>query len=801
VASQGPQYGGTIVDDSSVGTVVWSNPSYAGPSDNQYATASIAAKAGTLYSHYLKCTNFGFTIPVGATINGVVVTVERKASVSANANYAIDYVLKITNGVTTGTNKANTGTKWPTTEGTASYGSSTDLWGLSLTYSDVNNSGFGVLLQIKLYSATSNGAAVTAYVDSIQVTVYYTASTTYKQSLTIAVTSVLNLKTRISKIVSISEVASPVITVGKLFRKSLSLFSGSSALIFSLKTLSKNLSSTLVSLINLSKAKTFYRTLSVLSNTVSSFVRKIFKSVSVSSISTASIQKGKMFSKSLSLFSTATSTLKSSVRKIIPLITYGISSLKLGLTLGRSLSVREVSNVLLAHIKTAYKTLSVISSSILSILKGFTLKRSLLSTSPANSTLTSRKTFSEFLSAVSYSVLSLIKRLDFKKSFSVSSLPQPFLAPRATFYRAISVIEGSIVSLFKRLYFKRSLFASVISFSVLAKRISKSLLVVENSLLTLFRRIEKRISLSVISFSGAVLNSVKTFHRTIQSLSLSVSNLIKLRTFYRSLSVVSSVSVSLKSFIKKVLSIVSNTLPALTKKIGNLLSVPVTSVLELIPRLITVGFTQVLLSVQNVSSVSLNLVKTLYRVLLSTVVSVSNIKKSIGKRIGVISYSAVNFSKRIFKTFFLSVISLSSLKASKTLKVVFFLASLSISRLLKSFSKEISTISLSWASIYPKLSKNLSAVSFSMAQIETRLGIYLQAFANSFASFRKTISKVIFYVSSAIPVFDPGGVTKIYLSVISAGKVLINRIRFVISGIVLLKLRVNTFTSKLKVRK
>lgn len=30
-------------------------------------------------SHYLKATNFGFTIPVGATINGILVEIERKA--------------------------------------------------------------------------------------------------------------------------------------------------------------------------------------------------------------------------------------------------------------------------------------------------------------------------------------------------------------------------------------------------------------------------------------------------------------------------------------------------------------------------------------------------------------------------------------------------------------------------------------------------------------------------------------------------------------------------------------------------
>ena len=67
---------GTVVDSDATGTVAWTNPMNATTSDNVYATISCP----TGISHYLKATNFGFSIPTGATINGIVVEIERKQS-------------------------------------------------------------------------------------------------------------------------------------------------------------------------------------------------------------------------------------------------------------------------------------------------------------------------------------------------------------------------------------------------------------------------------------------------------------------------------------------------------------------------------------------------------------------------------------------------------------------------------------------------------------------------------------------------------------------------------------------------
>ena len=68
---------GTMADDSTIGTITWSNPDNAKASDDSRSIANHVSAAST--SHYLKATNFGFSIPAGSTIDGIVVRVERVA--------------------------------------------------------------------------------------------------------------------------------------------------------------------------------------------------------------------------------------------------------------------------------------------------------------------------------------------------------------------------------------------------------------------------------------------------------------------------------------------------------------------------------------------------------------------------------------------------------------------------------------------------------------------------------------------------------------------------------------------------
>jgi hypothetical protein len=68
-------------------------------------------------------------------------------------------------------NKADTATNWPTTDTYASYGGSSDLWSETWTPADINDVDFGVALSVV---QAGDDYGVTASVDHIRITVYYT---------------------------------------------------------------------------------------------------------------------------------------------------------------------------------------------------------------------------------------------------------------------------------------------------------------------------------------------------------------------------------------------------------------------------------------------------------------------------------------------------------------------------------------------------------------------------------------------------------------------------------------------------
>jgi prepilin-type N-terminal cleavage/methylation domain-containing protein len=146
---------GTITDDASFGTVAWSNPGNAMSSDNVYATVVLAAEN----SHRLKATDFGFSIPAGATIKGIITEMKAK-TLSGNVSFGYG---RVKNGITGGVGGAG----FSTTENYISLGSSSYLWNTTWTPSDINNSGFG------FYVYTNNLSTDTVYIDHIRITVYY----------------------------------------------------------------------------------------------------------------------------------------------------------------------------------------------------------------------------------------------------------------------------------------------------------------------------------------------------------------------------------------------------------------------------------------------------------------------------------------------------------------------------------------------------------------------------------------------------------------------------------------------------
>lgn len=163
--SQGPLGPGTGADDATAGNKVWTNPGNITAEDGVFAACTSIILP--VISHYLKATNFGFSIPAGATINGILV--EWKTQNSGGT--FTDNSIKIVQGGTISGNENANGTNWPRTLQYVGYGSSTDLWGLSWASSDINSSGFGAVASVNVPGSTS-----TLQVDYVRITVYYTAA-------------------------------------------------------------------------------------------------------------------------------------------------------------------------------------------------------------------------------------------------------------------------------------------------------------------------------------------------------------------------------------------------------------------------------------------------------------------------------------------------------------------------------------------------------------------------------------------------------------------------------------------------
>lgn len=144
---------------------LWGNLPGATADDNSFANSQI----GGSLSRDLLATNYGFSIPANAIINGIQVIIGRRAnrsnSLSDNKLY-----LRI-GGIATGTNKALPSTIWSTTETVANYGSNSDLWGTTtLTPAIINAANFGVVLAV----INNKDEDTTASVNYIQITVTYT---------------------------------------------------------------------------------------------------------------------------------------------------------------------------------------------------------------------------------------------------------------------------------------------------------------------------------------------------------------------------------------------------------------------------------------------------------------------------------------------------------------------------------------------------------------------------------------------------------------------------------------------------
>ena len=166
MASEGPRSGGTFANDASVGALAWNSPGNALASDNVRSNC-FRGTSGSVTSNYHKSTNFGFSIPAGATIDGIFVEFER---LKLNSE-VVDSAIRIVKGGVIGSTNKSVGASWPSTEAYNSFGGVSDLWGETWTPTDINDSGFGVVISATL---THMGSTVFANIDHVRITVHYT---------------------------------------------------------------------------------------------------------------------------------------------------------------------------------------------------------------------------------------------------------------------------------------------------------------------------------------------------------------------------------------------------------------------------------------------------------------------------------------------------------------------------------------------------------------------------------------------------------------------------------------------------
>lgn len=161
------RYCGTGANFNDGGNVAWSNPTNIQGDTTSTAATATGFTANGQTSQRLRASNFGFELPTGAVVNGIIVSVEQQSANNNRNGWHTVELLK--SGSESGDNKSDSSAINGKT--IKSFGANNDLWGNSLTYSDVNNSGFGVSLKI-----VRNSNSTTTSIFRVEITVYYTTA-------------------------------------------------------------------------------------------------------------------------------------------------------------------------------------------------------------------------------------------------------------------------------------------------------------------------------------------------------------------------------------------------------------------------------------------------------------------------------------------------------------------------------------------------------------------------------------------------------------------------------------------------
>jgi hypothetical protein len=157
--SQGPVGGGTGVDDASFGDIAWGSTSSVTAEDGVGANLVLS---NIQNGHYLVVTSFGFSIPGGSSVLGILFEIKK-----ASTGFFSDARVRAVKGGVIGSTDRSAGGTWPGSYTFVSHGGASDLWGDSWSAADINASGFGVAIAC-VSSASGSGG-----VDFVRATVTF----------------------------------------------------------------------------------------------------------------------------------------------------------------------------------------------------------------------------------------------------------------------------------------------------------------------------------------------------------------------------------------------------------------------------------------------------------------------------------------------------------------------------------------------------------------------------------------------------------------------------------------------------
>ena len=153
----------------------WHNPQYIKVDDADYARCDMTF--GPQDSQFLIGKTFASSVPDGATIDGYVVELDRRAGVGSISDATIN-LGEDDPGTPQWTplseNKGDVLTTWPSSFAEKSYGGASDTWATSFTPAEVRDAEWGVSLAVSNNNVTQSNA----FVNFIRVTIYWTVPST-----------------------------------------------------------------------------------------------------------------------------------------------------------------------------------------------------------------------------------------------------------------------------------------------------------------------------------------------------------------------------------------------------------------------------------------------------------------------------------------------------------------------------------------------------------------------------------------------------------------------------------------------